>query len=167
MKNLVVVVMMVCSLAACKKDKPKEVVLNAQPTAQKLANGMPKLTITQTDGKQILMTNLNGKILLVCFNPDCDHCQREAKRISDSKNILEGYQVYFLTPEPIEQAAAFQKEYNLTEPNVHFTHADISSIIQGIGSINQVPTFFIYKDQQLVKRLEGEIAIADLQAAMR
>ena len=167
MKNFVVVVLMVTALAACKKDKPKEVVLNAQPTAQTLVNAMPKLTVTQTDGKQVVMSTLKGKVLLVCFNPTCDHCQREAKRLSDDKSIFEGYEVFFLTPEPIEEAAKFQQEYKLTDPNVHFVRADAGSIYQGLGAINQVPTFFVYKDQALVKRLEGEIAMTELRSVMR
>ena len=167
-KNFLFVLMIVCSLAACKKEKPKEVVLNAKPTAtQTVANAMPSLTLTQVDGKTINMRELTGKVLLVCYNPGCDHCQREARQLADNKDILAGYEVFFLTPETLEESDKFQKEYKLTDPNIHFGRSDVPQIISAIGAINTVPTFFVYKDQALVKRLEGEITIADLRNVMQ
>ncbi|MEJ0031368.1 MAG: redoxin domain-containing protein [Bacteroidota bacterium] len=163
MKNLVVVVMMVCVLGACKKDKPKEVVLNAKPTASVLANGMPLLTVTKEDGSTMSLKDLTGKVLLVCYNPDCDHCQREGKRLSENKDMIKDYQVYFLTPDVKNQANTFAKDYNLIEPNIYFVTAEVTPIIRAIGSINTVPTFFIFRDQQLIKRMEGEVSMEDLR----
>ena len=166
-KNLVLVVMVVCVLAACKKEKPKDVVLNAKPTTQVAANNMPALTITQADGKQINMKEQTGKVLLVCYNPGCDHCQREAKLLSDNKDVLSGYEVFFLTPESLEESDKFQKEYKLTDPNIHFGRSEVTQIIPALGAITTVPTFFVYKNQTLVKRLEGEISITQLRTAMQ
>ncbi|HEX8060534.1 MAG TPA: redoxin domain-containing protein [Cyclobacteriaceae bacterium] len=165
-KNLAVVLMLVCALAACKKEKPKDVVLNATPTTRALANGMPRLTMNMTDGTNVTMTDLNGKVLLVCYNPSCDHCQREAKVLSEHKDLFDGYEVYFLTPETLEEAAKFQHEYNLEEPNIHFGRAEVPAILPAIGVISTVPTFFVYQDQALVKRLEGELPIDSLRDAM-
>jgi len=166
-KNLVVVLMMGCALAACNKEKPKEVVLNAVPTTKALPNGMPRLTLNMTDGTNVTMTNLTGKVLLICYNPSCDHCQREAKLLSENKDLLKDYEIYFLTPEPLEEAAKFQREYKLEEPNIHFGRAEVPQIIPAIGAISTVPTFFVYQDQTLVKRLEGEISIGDLQKVIQ
>ncbi|MEI9919354.1 MAG: redoxin domain-containing protein [Bacteroidota bacterium] len=170
MRSLVVVLMVVCVLAGCKNEKPKEVVLNATQTAPVLANAMPQLTVTQTDGTTISMKELTGKVLLVCYNPDCDHCQREAKRISDTKDMIKDYQVYFLTPSVKNQSSEvenFAKEYKLIEPNIHFVTADVTPIIAAIGSINTVPTFFVFRDQVLIKRLEGEIPMEQLRAVLQ
>jgi len=166
-KNLVVTLVVVAALAACTKEKPKEAVLTATPTTKVVTNGMPKLTLTLADGSHVAMPDLEGKVLLVCYNPGCDHCQREAKLLSENKNILEGYEVYFLTPDASEEATKFQKEYKLTDPNVHFVRAEVPEIIQALGPITNVPTFFVYQDKTLVKRLEGEVPITDLQKAMQ
>jgi peroxiredoxin len=166
-KNLVFALMLLCVLASCKKEKPKDVVLNAKPTAPALSNAMPALTMTQADGKQINMKELTGKVLLVCYNPGCDHCQREAKLIADNKDILSGYEVFFLTPETLEEADKFQKEYKLTDPNIHFGRSEVAQILPALGAINTVPTFFVYKDQSLVKRMEGEISITELRSVMQ
>jgi peroxiredoxin len=166
MKNFGVVLMMVCALAGCKKEKPKEVVLNAKPTAQALVNAMPALTVIKEDGSTVSMKDLTGKVLLVCYNPDCDHCQREGKRISENKDMIKDYQVYFLTPEVKNVDNTFAKDYNLIEPNITFVTADVTAIIQAIGSINTVPTFFIFRDQALVKRMEGEVSMEELRGAL-
>lgn len=165
MKNLVVVLLMMCALAACKKEKPKEVVLNAKPSNE-VTIGLPKLTLALTDGTNVTMSDLDGNVLLVCYNPGCDHCQREAKVLSENKDILEGYEVYFVTPETMEEAKKFQHDYNLEEPNIHFGRADVPPIMDAVGVITTVPTFFVYKDKALAKRLQGEVAITELRAAM-
>ena len=167
MKKLAVILMFTVVLAACQKEKTQEVVLNAKPTAQVLANNMPALTITQTDGSKVSMKDLKGKVLLVCYNPGCDHCQREAKLISDNKDMLTGYEVFFLTPETLDEAAKFATEYKLMEPNIHFGRSEVGDIINSIGQITTVPTFFVYKDQSLVKRMEGEVSITELRSVMR
>jgi peroxiredoxin len=159
--------MMAGVLAACKKEKPKEVVLNATPTTKVITNGMPRLTLTQADGTNVVMSDLSGKVLLVCYNPGCDHCQREAKQLSENMKILDGYEVYFLTPEPLDEGTKFQQEYKLTAPNIHFVRAEVPQIIQALGPITNVPTFFVYRDQALAKRLEGEVSISDLEKAMQ
>lgn len=166
-KRVVAALMMTFALAACQKDKPKEVVLNAKPTTKVVPNGMPRLTLALTDGRNVNMTDLSGNVLLVCYNPSCDHCQREATLLSQNKDLFKGYEVYFLTPESLEESAKFQEEYKLADPNIHFGRADVPAIIPALGAINSVPTFFVYKDQALVKRLEGEVAISDLQTAMQ
>jgi thiol-disulfide isomerase/thioredoxin len=169
MKRSVFVLMAVLALAGCKKTKSKEVVLNAKPTATMLTNGMPSLSFMKEDGTVISMKELKGKVLLVCYNPDCDHCQREGKRISENKDMIRDYQVYFLTPDvknDANQANTFAKDYNLIEPNIHFVTAEVAPIIAAIGSINTVPTFFVFRDQQLIKRMEGEISMEELRKVL-
>jgi hypothetical protein len=43
----------------------------------------------------------------------------------------------------------------------------VAQILPALGAINTVPTFFVYKDQSLVKRMEGEISITELRSVMQ
>jgi peroxiredoxin len=151
-KNVIVFLLLIGGLAGCQKEKPKDVVLNAKPTAPAPThvNEMPQLALQQTDGAEISLRDMTGKVLIVCFNPDCDHCQREAKMLSENKNILKDYQVYFVSPESMDMISQFSKDYNLVEPNIHFTHAEGANVINALGSITTVPTFFVYHDQKRV-----------------
>lgn len=151
--------------AACQKEKPKDVVLNAKPTAN---NQMPAFNITQTDGTKVAFKEVSGKVLIVFFNPSCDHCQREAKLISENKDVIKDYQVYFVTPEPMDSIAKFSVEYNLyRESNVHFGQAQGPAIINAVGQINTVPAFMVFNDQALVVRKEGELSIDQLRDMLK
>ena len=169
-RSIILCVVLTAGLVACgKKEKPADVVLNAKSTAPEpvSVNGMPALTIEKTDGSKVSLQEQTGKVLLICFNPDCDHCQREAKLLSENKDILTGYQVYFISPEKMDLIVKFSKEYNLVEPNLHFGRAEGVDVINAVGQISTVPTFFVYNDQKLVKRVEGETSLATLKEILK
>jgi thiol-disulfide isomerase/thioredoxin len=149
---------------ACGKEKPKEVVLNAVPTVN---NEMPAFTVSLTDSTKVFFKDLKGNVLLVFFNPDCDHCQREAQLLSDNKAMLTGYDVYFVTPDQMPAIGQFARDYKLIEPNIHFGRAKVTDVLAAVGPINQVPTFFVYKDQRLVSRNEGELTLEKIQELLK
>jgi thiol-disulfide isomerase/thioredoxin len=157
-------VMAVTFAVSCTKEKPKEVVVNAVPT---INNEMPALNATMTDSSKVFFKDLDGKVLLVMFNPDCDHCQREAQMFAENKNILDGYEAYFLSPDPMINIAKFATDYKLVEPNIHFGKISVTDVIQAVGPINQVPTFFVYKDKRLVSRNEGELSLEKIRELLK
>lgn len=161
MVRILALIIIVALAAACQKEKPKEeVVVNAVPTA---TNEMPTLAVTLTDGKTVNLRELNGKVLIVCFNPDCDHCQRQGKLISENQDVVKDYQVYFISPDTMENIAKYAEEYKLILPNIHFGRAEGIDVINAVGQINTVPTFFIYQNQAQVARMEGEISLPKMR----
>lgn len=161
----VLVLVLFATAAACQKEKPKDVVLNAKPTAN---NQMPAFNITQIDGTKVTFKEVSGNVLIVFFNPSCDHCQREAKLISENKDVIKDYQVYFVTPEPMDSIAKFSVDYDLyQESNVHFGQGQGPAIINAVGQINTVPAFMVFKDQALVVRKEGELSIEQLRDMLK
>jgi thiol-disulfide isomerase/thioredoxin len=120
-----------------------------------------------TDSSKVFLKDLTGKVFLIFFNPDCDHCQREAELLAKNKNVLDGYEVYFVTPDQMPAIVKFANDYKLVEPNIHFGQAKIPEVISAVGPINQVPTFFIYKDQKLVARNEGELTLEKIEALLK
>lgn len=163
-RNLILGAVLLAGLSACQKEKAGEEATDATtaaaaPTA---VNEMPMLSVDGIDGNKISFHNHEGKVLIICFNPDCDHCQREAKLLSENKDLFKDYQVYFISPESIEMITQFSKDYNLVEPNVHFARADINQVLNSLGNISTVPTFFVYKDQKRTARVEGELTVPKL-----
>lgn len=150
--------------AGCGKEKPKELVAQAVPTVN---NQMPAFVVTLTDNSQVFFKDLTGKVLLVFFNPDCDHCQREAQLMSENKEVFRKYKVYFVTPDQMPVIAKFATDYNLIEPNFYFGRADIPDVIKAVGPINSLPTFFVYDNQALVSRTEGELTIEKLISLLK
>ena len=159
--------MLIALVVACdKKEKPREVVTEAQPSVTN-SNQMPGFNITKTDGSKLDFKNVNGKVLVVFFNPSCDHCQREAKLISENKDVIKDYDVYFISPEPLDSIAKFSYDYHLVEKNVYFAQGSGPEIINAVGPITTVPTMMIYDKQQFVAKMEGEISIEKLRQMLK
>ncbi len=153
-------------LAACGKPKEeaKELVVKATPTA---VNDLPAITVVKADNSNVFLKELTGRVLILFFNPDCDHCQREASLLSQNKDVLNGWQVYFLSPDTMESITKFSKDYNLIESNIHFGHVDGQQVVNAVGPINTVPTFLIYDNQAFVARMEGEITLPKLKQMLK
>lgn len=149
---------------SCQKEKPREVEVKAKPTGR---NDMPAFNFTQIDGAKVAFKEVTGKVLIVFFNPGCDHCQREAKLLSENKDIIKDYHVYFISPEPLDSIAKFSVDYNMVEPNVHFGRGEGADIVNAVGPITTVPTFMLYEDQTFIGRMEGEISLDKLKQMLK
>jgi len=162
-RNFVLGLVLIVFATACSKEKPKEETVEAKPSVAPAAvNQMPSFEITQTDGKKVAFRNVTGKVLMVLFNPSCDHCQRQAKMISEHTDLVKGYEVYFISPEPLDSIAKFSYEHKLLDYNMHFGQGNGPQIIQAVGPVNEVPSFFVFDNQTLVARKEGEMSLEKL-----
>lgn len=139
------------------KEKPK-----AEATFPEV-NDLPVLTVSNTDGSEVFLRGLTGKVILIFFNPDCDHCQHEAQAISENKRAFEGYQMYFISGDSIQNVAKFQNDYNLKEPNMHLGRADFMNVYNAMGPLNQVPAMFIYNDRKKIKEFLGQTPIEEIK----
>jgi len=157
---------LIAATVACeKKEKPKEeVVLEAK---QSVRNDLPALNVSQVDNQKVSFKDLKGKVLLVFFNPDCDHCQRQGQMIANNRPMLEGYETYFVSPDSIQAIEKYSKEYKLEDPTIHFAHAEGMDIYNAIGPITNLPTYFVYNNQALVARTDGEISSEKLKQILK
>lgn len=139
---------------ACSTDKK-----NTTPPAP-VKNDLPALPIQQADGKQLMVNTLSGKAILVLFQPDCDHCQREAVQIRENVEKFKGYTLYFISNAPMEQLVKFSKDYVLDQKeNIVFAHTELQYLLNSFGPI-PAPSLYIYGDGgQLIKSFNGETPI--------
>lgn len=128
-----------------------------------VVNDLPYLNFTKLDGAVITAHDLPGKTILVMFNSDCDHCQREAKEISEKINLFKDYTLYFLASDPAENIQKFAVDYGLANlGNVIFGRAEVPDVIQTFGPI-ATPSVYIYsQEKRLVKYFNGETKVADI-----
>lgn len=145
------------SCQSTEKNKQEQVV---PAVTEEAPNELPWLPITQMDGSQVMVRDLKGKVMLVLFQPDCDHCQREAVQIREHLDQFEEYELYFISDAALPQIAQFAKEYELEgNPNVHFAHATVQDIVNAVGPI-QSPSVFLYSgERRLIKSFIGETPI--------
>ena len=123
-------------------------------------DGLPPLEIQLNDGSKVSVKNLPGKIALILFFPDCDHCQREAAQIQKNIGGFKDYTLYFISSASFEDINHFAHTYQLANyKNVVFARAESRDVIDAFGPI-ETPTIFLYdKNGNLIETFSGEVAI--------
>ena len=151
-------------LFGCTKAS-RENLANDQSPAQS-QNDLPIMKVTKTDGSRIDVNTLKGNTVLILFQADCDHCQREAKEIREHMSSFKNYSVYFISADPMTAVEKFGNDYNLlSQPNVHFGSTTVESVLNSFGPI-PTPSVYIYLDQRLVKKFNGEVQIEKILQAI-
>lgn len=128
--------------------------------AQQITSDLPAMKVTGLDGKSFSVKSLKGKTVIVMYQPDCDHCQREAESIQEHMDWFKNYQLYFITTATAVEVKKFAAEYKLnTYRNVHFGTTTLSDILSTYGPID-TPSLYIYgADGRLVQKFNGESSI--------
>lgn len=124
---------------------------------------LPVLSLIKADGSKVVARNLKGKIVLVLFQPSCDHCQREAVEIRKNLSAFAGYQVYFVSDAALPLLTHFAQFYQLAgKENVYFATTTIEEILNTVGPV-EAPSLFIYSESgKLVKSFIGETPIEEI-----
>lgn len=121
------------------------------------------MVLVTADSSQVSVRQLKGKTILVVFQPDCEHCQREAGQINKHIAAFENYQLYFISSSPMEEIRQFASDYAFSRlPNVHFGWAPTASITNNFGSIS-APSMYIYDlNGKIVRIFNGETDIHEI-----
>ncbi len=99
--------------------------------------------------------------VLIYFDPDCDHCQREAREIQQQGASLTGATVVMLSAAPVAALKTFATTYRLTNvPGLRVAHVD-RQVAQTTFGFTSVPDVLIYHaNGTLSRRFKGETSIA-------
>jgi len=143
---------------ACAKKKE---------VTQPVVNDLPAMVITKTDGTIQAMKYVSGKAVLVMFQPDCDHCQREATQIRNNLDAFKEYQLYFISSPPMYDVEKFSVDYKFKSlPNVYFGITTVNEVINAFGPID-APSVYIYDETgRLRKSFSGETDIKLILASL-
>ena len=130
---------------------------------QVVKNDLPDITLHLVRGESHKATTLPGKVVLIFFGPDCDHCQRQAESILKQLDVFKNYSLYFIASNPEQEIIQFAEKYNLQSyPNIFFARAEVAEVIGKMGPMS-VPGIFIYSDEKhLIKKFNGETAIDEI-----
>jgi len=124
---------------------------------------LPDFQMTTLAGDSIRAKQLKGKNMLIFFNPDCDHCQREAQAIRGRMDEFKSYTLYFIAADGDQSLRIFGKEYDLLgQPNVVFATATIPDVVREMGPMG-TPSIWIYTDKgQLIRKFDGETPVEEI-----
>jgi cytochrome oxidase Cu insertion factor (SCO1/SenC/PrrC family) len=154
----------ILSSAACssREKQPDQQKL----TAEAQVNDLPDMILKMDNGADLNVKTLKGNTILILFQPDCDHCQREAENIKEFLKEFEKYTLYFISAAPMEEIKAFAATYGLTNnANIRFGATDVPTVIKSFGSI-PAPSVFIYNGGKQKAAFKGETEIGQIISAL-
>ena len=159
MRNSTLFIVLCCLffVFSCSTPKPEkqETTIPVVPGP----NDLPQMTVTTSDKSTVDLHNLTGRTMLILFQPDCDHCQREAQEIRKHLDKFSEYVLYFISADQMPAIEQFGKSYDLLgHTNVKFAATTVESVLGNFGPIS-APSVYIYVDQKLVKKFNGEVEI--------
>ena len=129
-------------------------------------NEFPDMPIRFTSGGEMNLKEIDANAVLVLYQPDCDHCQREAREIKSHMDSFRQYGVFFITNYQFNQINAFARIQQLDqESNVFFAQTDVNHILDHFGPI-ETPSVFIYREGKKVAQFIGETPIDQIIEAL-
>jgi glutaredoxin len=132
--------------------------IEAKKTFTEQIKHLPKPSAFQWIGKQT--PNNNTPTVILFFNPDCDHCQYEAKAILEHQSDFATTHFWWVATVDALAINDFSKKYNLVSlSNHYFAKLPAEKVVETFGSVS-VPHIFIYdKTGVLQKEFRGETKI--------
>ncbi len=156
-------------LLACSGDnKSRQAEAKVESASvTEVSKALPDFIMTTLQGEVMQTKSLHGKNILIFYNPECDHCESQAKSIRKQMDAFSDWPIYFIAASGDPQSRMFAMKYDLHEQkNVVFATAGIPEVVREMGSIG-TPSIFVYSEEgKLVKRFDGETPVDDILKVM-
>ena len=110
----------------------------------------------------------NTPFILMFFNPDCEHCQKETKELMAYKEELKGIQILMVSASPYKEIKDFYETYGLSSmPNIKLGQ-DVNSKLGSIYKLRTFPSIFVYDNRgTLAKAFVGNIGVPAILDAVK
>jgi len=157
---LIIFVLLTLTLWDCTQSK-KEADAPRQEVEE--INELPYLNYKTLTGEPLTTRSLPGSSILILFNTDCDHCQHEAKEISERVEAFKNYQLLFIASDSLNNIESFAKTYGLADkPNVKFGRAEFRDVFQNFGGVSTPAIYIFSRERKFVKSFFGQTPIEEL-----
>ena len=105
----------------------------------------------------------NKPVLIIVFNPDCEHCKHETEEIIKNIDSLKNIQIIMATIMPFDLMKSFYENYDLQRfPNVT-VGKDVQYTLPSFYQMHFMPYLAMYdKKGNLLATFEGAMKIEDL-----
>lgn len=100
------------------------------------------------------------QVLIILFNPDCEHCQKETERMLDSISLFKNTQIVMATMMPFEKMIEFYKHYKLANYKNIVVGQDTQYFLPVFYMVSNLPYLALYnKKGDLITTYEGAVPI--------
>jgi len=105
----------------------------------------------------------NKPVLIVVFNPDCDHCKHETEEIIKNIDSLKNIQIIMATIMSFDLMKSFYEEYDLQRFQNITVGKDVQYTLPSFYQMHFMPYLAMYnKKGNLLATFEGSMKIEDL-----
>jgi thiol-disulfide isomerase/thioredoxin len=95
----------------------------------------------------------NKPVMFMLFSPDCDHCQKQTKLLTDHMKELGDLQIIMTTYQPLEKMKRFYQEYRIASyPNI-LMGRDVPYFFGPFFKAQSIPFLAIYNKQHKLARV--------------
>jgi cytochrome oxidase Cu insertion factor (SCO1/SenC/PrrC family) len=162
MKNVVIafVCIVLCQVCSAQKDSSvRQDPYLRFPT-------VPPFTLLKVDSStRFTKYDLKKKrpVLLILFNPDCEHCQHETEEILKNIDRFHKVEIVMSTTMPFNMMKKFYLKYSLDKyDNIHVGR-DYQFFLPSFFMIHNIPYIAMYdKKGNLITTSEGTLPVADI-----
>ncbi|MCC7401783.1 MAG: thioredoxin [Chitinophagaceae bacterium] len=124
---------------------------------------LPPVKLLLTDSvRQFSKENFSKKnpVLIILFNPDCEHCQKETEELLDSIGHFKNIQIVMATMMPFDKMITFYKHYKLANYSNIIVGQDTKYFLPTFYMVSNLPYLALYtKRGDLITTFEGAVPI--------
>jgi len=105
----------------------------------------------------------NKPVLIIVFNPDCEHCKHETEEIINNIDSLKNIQIIMATMMPFDLMKSFYEKYDLHRFQNITVGKDVQYTLPSFYQMHFMPYLAMYnKKGNLLATFEGSMKIEDL-----
>ena len=127
---------------------------------------VPPFNLLQTDSVSFFTKNnlkKNKPVLVILFNPECDHCKHETEEIINHIKELKKVQIVMATMAQYSQMKDFYLKYKLGEFSNIKVGQDFQYMLPSFYRVHSLPYLAMYdRKGNLLTTFEGSMKIDDL-----
>jgi thioredoxin-related protein len=107
-------------------------------------------------------------VMLMVFNPQCEHCQHEIDQIVKHMNEFKNYQIVMATIMPFDSMIHFRERYQLAQYNNIIMGQDFQYYLPPFYQMRNLPYLAFYdKKKKLISVFEGSMPIEKALAELK
>jgi thiol-disulfide isomerase/thioredoxin len=124
---------------------------------------LPSFEFTMLNGQLLNSSDIKAnKVIVNYFNPECEHCQYMAQTYSDHAGELNKLQILMVTIADSATTKLFAQTYKLDSIPAITILLDNKRTFASTFGTTMLPSFFIYKNGQLISKYFGETKMETL-----
>lgn len=121
--------------------------------AQATKPGIPPFRIALTDKTIFSKTNIKADkpLILVYFDPDCDHCRDFTKQLTGNIDRFKNAQIVMISYQPLDMLRQFETNYQLKKfSNIKVGTEGYTLVVQQFYNISRFPFVALYNKKGTV-----------------